>query len=82
MKIENTNPSFGDAGPFEAESIDALVAEYRRETLPDWAAEAWVRSGDDDSKHPALDGETREQYIERIADELADEFRAGLEIVD
>lgn len=84
MKIENTNERFGNAGPFEAESIDALVADYRQpgNSLCTWAAEAWMSdSSGETGKHPALPGETREQYIERIADELAEEFRDGLEIV-
>jgi hypothetical protein len=82
MSVRNTNEAFGESGPFETESINALVEEYRRETLPSWAADAWMTADDDDSKRPALAGESREQYIERVVDELAGEFEDGLEIVE
>ena len=41
MKIYNNNENFGYCGPFEAESIDALVAEMMP-TLRDWADEKSV----------------------------------------
>lgn len=77
MKIENTNDSFGDAGPFEAESIDTLVDEMIP-TLRRWAEEKFVRSDD-----ASIDGGiTREQWLDQETERLAREFRSGLEVVE
>lgn len=68
MRIKNTNPQFGDEGPFEVESIDALVAEMTTTSLSPGARET--------SSQP----DSTETYEEALA-RLQAEFRAGLEVL-
>lgn len=69
MMIRNTNESFGDAGPFEAESVDAMVAE---------ATGSFLRSSARDAASQPDATETEDQALAR----LQREFRSGLEIVE
>jgi hypothetical protein len=74
INVINTNEKFGERGPFEVESIDALVAEYARETIPGWAHEKWMAAEDVT--------ESKEAFIARVSEEMEEEFRGGLEIVE
>lgn len=75
MQIRNTNPGFGDAGPFEAESIDAFV-EATRPTFREWAEEAWNAMAPEDRD------EDHDTWIAEKMQEQAANFAMGLEIVE
>lgn len=62
----NNNDLYGEAGPHEAESMDALANEYQ-ETFKQWAQEE--------------DDRGRDERIEEIIQRLRQEFIDGLEEV-
>jgi hypothetical protein len=68
INVINTNESFGERGPFEVESIDAMVAE---------AVSTFIGSAARDIGADPDSDETAEQALTR----LTEEFRDGLEIV-
>jgi len=71
MWYRNTNERYGFAGPFEAESEEALADEMRP-SLESWADELIERSGSlDDS-----DGPSRESIIANMRQEFIDALEA------
>lgn len=73
MKIKNTNPAFGDPGPFEVNSIDDLVSEmvplFQR-----WALE--------DVPFDVMTLEIGpKEYVNAKVAETIEEFKAGLEVI-
>lgn len=76
MKIYNTNDAFGHAGPFEAESFEALADEMMP-TIKTWAEEKLDRF-DDAVAHGEADADDRPQLSD-IIDRIRDEFIDGLE---
>lgn len=69
INVINNNESFGERGPFQVESIDAMVTE---------AVATFIGSAARDIGADPDSNETQEQALER----LTNEFRAGLGIVD
>jgi len=74
LNIRNTNPQFGDAGPFTAVSIDALVSEMTP-TFRRWAMERW------DAMAPEDRDEDRAAWLNEQVDAMAADFAIGLEVV-
>jgi hypothetical protein len=88
MTIRNNSEQFGLPGPYEAESIEAFVAECAgaQGFLRSSAADCWNDALNSEhigepAHYPTLADETREQYIERVTAVLASEFEDGLEII-
>lgn len=75
ITVRNTNPQFGDAGPFHVESVDALTEEMQ-DTFRRWAVEEWDAMADEDR-----DGDREVWIAENVAATSAD-FAAGLEIIE
>jgi hypothetical protein len=65
MKYMNTNPTYGDQGPFEAESMQELIKELKGTIFYDWAKEA------------IFVGET-DEHLDDLIEEYAIEFEKGL----
>jgi hypothetical protein len=78
MKMyRNTQPEFGESGPFEEESIEA-AANAMRSSFETWAKEAWESQldefGDDDV--------SREDFIADHIKNNRQRYIDGLEIVE
>ena len=67
MKIYNNNPAYGDGGPHEAESFEALANEMQ----PNF--EEWARDEENQAEHP----DELDSRVERI-ESMRAEFVAGL----
>jgi len=74
ITVRNTDNTFGAAGPFEAESIDALVTEMQP-TFRRWAVEAW------DAMAPEDRDEDRDSWLAEKIQETECNFRLSLEVV-
>ena len=66
----NSNDAFGEPGPFEAESAEALADEME-ETFKDWARSEW--------ENDFATTEGKHQFVPRRVQEMRREFIAGLE---
>lgn len=76
MKIINTNELFGDRGPFDADSFEALADEMMP-TITDWAQEE-LSKFDDMVEHYEADDVDRPQ-LHDIIQQMRDDFIDGLE---
>jgi hypothetical protein len=74
ITVRNTDNRFGDAGPFEVESIDAFVAEMQP-TFRTWAVQAW------DAMAPEDRDEDREIWISEQVTASSADFAVALEVV-
>jgi hypothetical protein len=73
MKFYNTDERYGEAGPFDAENREALIAGMMP-TFKVWAEEAWNKEEWD------IDGEgDYDQYISEAIELMVTEFDAALE---
>ena len=78
MKFYNTDERYGEAGPFEAENRETLIAGMMP-TFSEWAKEAWDKEAWDKEAWD-IDGEGNyEEYITRAIDIMASEFYEALE---
>lgn len=75
ITVRNTDNTFGEAGPFEVESIDAFVAEMAP-TFRRWATEAW------DAMAPEDRDEDRDSWMAEKIQEMECNFRLALEVVE
>lgn len=84
MKFYNTNARYGDAGPHESDSKEAL-ADKMMELINGLAYEEFddivVLMGEDEY-NDWMDGRSNDQVISEIAQRMRSEFVAGLEIVN
>jgi hypothetical protein len=76
MKIRNTKPEFGDCGPFEADSFEALADEMTERFLL-WADEVFDECNDPDL---GIDVD-RDAWVDGYTARLRDDFIRGLEEV-
>lgn len=74
MKIYNNNPDFGDAGPHEAESFEALADEMI-ENFREWAIDEWLENSDGTQS-------VTDTALAPIVARLQTEFIAGLNEVE
>lgn len=72
MKIRNTNPLYGDAGPFECQSKEAMADEMKDHFL-NWARERYDMIPDP--------GVGRVVFVHKEVLRMTQEFIAGLEVV-
>ena len=79
MKYYNSNPEYGDAGPFNAESPRDLADEMSL-TFGDWADQS-IEKFDDEVRHHEAEAADRPDRDELIA-EMREEFIAALEPVN
>lgn len=75
MLIYNNNPGFGDCGPFEAKSFEALADEMAS-TFAEWAHDEWVQFVSDG---PSVEFVPEcPKYEASAADRMRGEFITGL----
>jgi hypothetical protein len=72
IKFYNTNDLYGDAGPFDAESKNAVVDEFFCDLLKQWADEVWISSNVDEIE------ETEEEWKAEYMNQMRDELVSGL----
>ena len=65
MKIYNNNDAYGDCGPFEAESFEALADEMR-DLFIEWSEAEAVQS-DDENQH-SIFKRMRRDFIEGLTE--------------
>jgi hypothetical protein len=73
----NNNDAYGMTGPFEAESLDAAVAEMEASGIfKQWAEEKW------DNRLTCQGDVGKHLFIAAEIERMREEYRAGLEVVE
>lgn len=68
IKFYNTNDLYGDSGPFEAESKDAVADELFGELFRQWADDVWASSNIDEADE--TEAEWKSGYMAQMREEL------------